>query len=504
MTAATMKDAFSRAEVVSIWPKLDRTLVNNGRRPAVDMPPHLFGAVWDVILQVADATATKPDYAAIAYLTAAASLIGGKRRASPYGLDWSEPCILWCAALGDPSSRKSAPLDHMTKPLWALQDAAKEEHDERKREYAAEVERAKVERIAWQDEVKQLAGSPGGTPPMPTIAVEPEPPRERRTVISDATPEAVADVLVGNPQGVLCYNDELAGWLESFDRYTSGGRPFWLSAYGGRPHAITRKGAGTIHIPFNGVSVLGSIQPDKVVDHLDGANDGLVPRILWAWPDKLPPRPQTVRVDRTALEAAYSRLDHLGWGEDEAGNPCAKVLRLDDDARDVFSEWEISNAANDGEGSSLFASFAGKLGGLVLRLALVAELTDWAFNGGGEPATISLRSLSAAIAFCEDYAKPMAQRVYGDAAVSSEDRNASLLARYIVKNGFRTVNMRELRQHPHKGHLKPLQAKGAMDAAFEVAQDAGWIRPAFSRDGDTVGQPRKDYDVNPAALGGAA
>ena len=496
--------SLAEIETLNPWPAIDRTLVNNGRRPAVEMPRHLFGPAWNIIEQVADATATKPDYAAIAYLTSAASLIGGKRRASPYGGDWTEPCILWMAALGDPSSRKSAPLDHMTKPLWAMQDAAKDDYEDRKREHSAEVERAKAERCKWQEEVKAAAGTPGQTPPLPALAVEPEAPRERRTIISDATPEAVADVLAGNPQGVLCYNDELAGWLESFDRYTSGGRPFWLSAFGGRPHAITRKGSGSIHIPFNGVSVLGSIQPDKVVDHLDGANDGLVPRILWAWPEKMLPKPQTGRVDRSALEAAYARLDQLAWAEGETGELVAKILRLDDDASAVFSDWEITNAQTDAEGSSLYAAFAGKLSGAVLRLALVAELTEWAFNGGGEPATISLRSLSAAIEWCEDYAKPMAQRVYGDAAVSVADRNASLFARYVLKNGFRTVNMREMRQHPHKGHLKPLQAKGAMDEVFKIMQDAGWLRPAFSRGGETPGQPRKDYEVNPLLFGGAA
>jgi len=500
MTVATMKSAFERAEVVSIWPALDRTLIDNGRRPAVDMPRHLFGPAWGVIEQVADATATKPDYAAMGYLGAAASLIGGKRRISPDRGDWTEPCILWVAALGDPSSRKSAPLDHMTRPLWAMQEAAKECFEERKREHAAEVERAKAERLKWQDSVKEAAGTPGGTPPMPEIAVEPDAPREVIKIISDATPEAVADVLAGNPQGVLCYNDELAGWLESFDRYTSGGRPFWLSAFGGRPHAISRKGGGSLHIPFNGVSVLGSIQPDIVTKHLEAANDGLVPRILWAWPDKLPPKPQTVRVDRSSLEAAYSRLDLLAWEEDSEGKRCAKVLPLEDDAAAVFADWNVTNAEADAEGSNLYASFAGKMSGAVLRLALVAELTEWAFNGGGEPATVSMRSLSAAIEWVEDYAKPMAQRVFGDAAVPLADRNAALLARYIRKNEFHTINARELRRHPHKGHLKPLQAKGAMDEALDIMQDAGWILPAFSRDGEGVGQQRKDYNVNPAVF----
>ena len=80
------------------------------------------------------------------------------------------------------------------------------------------------------------------------------------------------------------------------------------------------------------------------------------------------------------------------------------------------------------------------------------------------------------------------------------DRNAALLARYIRKNEFHTINARELRRHPHKGHLKPLQAKGAMDEALDIMQDAGWILPAFSRDGEGVGQQRKDYNVNPAVF----
>lgn len=222
MTAANIKQAFDDAQVVTVFSSPDMSLVNNGRREAVPMPAALFGPAWRIIEEIAEATSTAPDYAAMGYLATAASLIGGKRRISPYGADWSEPCIIWSAALGDSSSRKSAPLEMITKPLTALVDNAQADFDAAKRDWEADCERAKAERSAWQARVKEAAETDLPTPEMPVLAVEPEEPQPRCPMISDVTPEAAATVLMGNPQGVLCYNDELSGWLESFDRYTAG------------------------------------------------------------------------------------------------------------------------------------------------------------------------------------------------------------------------------------------------------------------------------------------
>lgn len=502
MTATNIKTAFEDAQSVNAFGIPDMTLIDNGRRPAVPMPSDLFGPAWEIIEQVADATSTAPDYAALGYLAAAASLVGGKRRISPYGTDWSEPLILWCAALGDPSSRKSAPLDMMTKPLASIQEMAREDFDAKKREWQADCERARAERSKWQEEVKAAAGTEQTTPDLPALAVEPDEPQPRCPVVADITPEAAATVLQGNPQGVLCYNDELAGWLESFDRYTAGGRPFWLSAYGGRSHSVTRKGSGTITIRFCGISVLGSVQPDKLVPLMAGANDGLIPRLVFAWPEKQEPRRPRGRIDRATLERAYQRLEMLQWGSDETGRQQPITLSLTDEAADVFEAWEKDNHRGAGDGGSLYETFAGKVGGLVVRLALLRELTGWAFGDGAEPASVSLTSLAAAINWCEEYAKPMAARVYGDAAVSEGDRNASLLARYIRRNRLDKVNMRELRRSPHKQHLKPLQAKDGIESAIAVLLDHNWLAPAFERDGANAGQPRKDFLVNPAVFGG--
>jgi putative DNA primase/helicase len=82
------------------------------------MPGELFGDAWPLLQLIAAGTASPVDYPAIAFLASCASLIGGKRRVRPYATSvWSEPCILWCGAVGDPSSRKSPPLEQVTERL---------------------------------------------------------------------------------------------------------------------------------------------------------------------------------------------------------------------------------------------------------------------------------------------------------------------------------------------------------------------------------------------------
>lgn len=489
------------AQIITIWGAPDMSVINAGRRSPVTMPPDLFGPAWPLLQAIAEGTATPIDYPAIGYLAACASLIGGKRKVRPYvSSHWTEPCILWCGVVGDPSSRKSPALDAVTAPLREIERDHAESHKLALRTFLEVGERAKVARDKWKQDVKDATKELRSTPALPDEAVDPEEPHRRRTLVMDATPEAVGAILAGNPQGTMHFRDELAGWLQSFDRYSPGGREFWLEAYGGRAFVIDRKGCrDPLTVPFNGVSVLGGIQPAKLADALlSSTDDGLVARFLWAWPDKCAfRRPQAV-ADLASLENAYRRLEGLGWGKDGDGRDVAITVPLSPSAADVFERWQIDNAAIDDDASSLFKSFVGKMDGAVLRMALVAELAAWACRGGPEPVEVSSASLIAAAAFADDYAKPMAERVYGDAALPDAERGAAVLARYIRKKGLRVFNKRELRRSPHKSHLPGLRDGNALDGAISVLVDAGWLRDSSSREGGTIGRQREDYTVNPA------
>ncbi len=502
-----IRSAFSEARKPGAdWRAPDMTLLNASRRDAVAMPVSLLGPATGTIQAVADGTATAIDYPACAYFAACASLIGGKRKVRPYTTsNWAEPAILWIGIVGDPSSRKSPALEAVIDPLRAIEHAGAELHKNALRDWREADTRAKAIKADWERGLaKAIKDGNASMPPMPREADEPEEPQRRRALVMDSTPEAMAAILAGNPQGTLHYRDELAGWLQGFERYAPGGREFWLEAYGGRTFVIDRKGAkGPLTVPFNGVSVAGGIQPGKLAECLlSGVDDGLVARFLWAWPDKLPfARPKRI-ADVGALEAAYRRLEGLGWGVDADGRNVAITLPLSASAADLFEAWQADNAETDDGASGFMKSFLGKLDGALLRIALTSELAAWAWRGGVEPKEVSLQTMTAAAEWMDDYAKPMAARVYGDASLPMPERNAAILARYIVNAGLRTINKRELKRSPHKSVLPGLRDAKHMDAAIEVLIDADWLRPAPTREGETQGRAQSNYAVNPAVHGG--
>lgn len=498
LNALAIMGGASRTEPINIWPVPDMSVLNSGRRAPVPMPADLFGDAWGLICDIAEGTATAPDYAALGYLTACASLIGGKRRLRPYeSASWAEPCILWAGCVGDPSSRKSPALDTVTAPLRSIELDEAEAHKANLRVFVEASELAKVTKAAWQADVRKAVEAGHSKPPMPTEADEPEEPHRRRCLVGDATPEAMGAILAGNPSGTLHFRDELAGWLVGFDRYAPGGREFWLESFGGRPFTIDRKGArAPLHVPFNGVSVVGGVQPSKLAAALfNGPDDGLVARFLWAWPDKLPFKRPRRPADMAILEAVYRRLDGLSWAIGSDGRDAPVTLALDADAADIFEDWQADNSATDLEATGLYASFVGKMDGVVLRLALVAEMSRWAFSGGDEPRSVTARSLIAAAAFVDDYAKPMAQRVYGDAALPKVERDAAVLARYLIRLNQRVVNKRALSRSPHKSE-HGLRGDALGDALEHLAT-ADWLRDASARDGESIGRKREDYAVNP-------
>lgn len=494
---ATTHGRIDGAEVISIWGQPDRSIIDAGRRSPPKLPSESFGDLWPVLCDMADAAGAPVDYVAVGALVAAASLIGGKRRVRPWSnSDWEEPAILWAALVGDPSANKSPALDRATKPMRLIERDDAENHKHSLNDWEAQMERAKAEKAAWSELVKGAVKEGLATPPLPTNAIIPDEPVRRRPVVQDATVEALAIILSGNPAGTMMVRDELAGWL-NFDKYSNGNRAFWLEAFGGRPFVVDRlkNGGKPICLPFSGVSVVGGIQPDRLSDELlGGADDGLVARFIWCWPDKVPFGRPRGTVDSSRLECAYRSLDGLGWGHDDKDDRAHVSLPLTDQAADLFHKWGKQQEADADDAGPLYKGTVGKMPGIVLRLALVVEYLRWADAGGSEPETVSHLALASALELADDYIKPMALRVYGDAALPAVERNAATLARYIVKHRPTRVNVRDIQRH---WRLPGLKVADAVKDALALLADADWLRPAPGRDGDSHGRQRADFLVNP-------
>ena len=131
----------------------------------------------------------------MAVLTAVAGAMHAETKVK-MGDGWFEPPIIWTALIGAPSAMKSPTIDKVIKPLRktdADRDAA-----------------WRIQKTHWQ-QTKAGGQNRGPCPPKPA-----------RCLVQDATAEKIAEILSRDPAGSLMVQDELAGLLGSFERYSSG------------------------------------------------------------------------------------------------------------------------------------------------------------------------------------------------------------------------------------------------------------------------------------------
>jgi hypothetical protein len=89
----------------------------------------------------------------------------------------------------------------------------------------------------------------------------------------------------------------------------------------------------------------------------------------------------------------------------------------------------------------------------------------------------------------------MAERTFGDAALPQVERNATAVARWIMRERPAVINARHLRREVR---LPGLREAAEVEAALKALVEAGWLRPVPARQGRAAGRQRKDYEVNPA------
>jgi hypothetical protein len=478
----------------------DMSIVRRNRVEIPKFPVDVFGPATEWVHDTAESKSAPIDYVALGLLTVATAMIGAKRRVSPWK-GWEEPSILWGALIGEPSTHKSPALDPLRDAVKAIEINRNADWQERQAEFEESKRIAEIHRKAWDNEVHIAVANNGSPPPMPPEAIMPKVPTRHRAWIADSTTEQVVRILAENPGGVICFRDELAGFLGGFDRYGGSGsdRAFWIECYGGRPHRFDRVGlkGEPNDVPFCAASLLGSLQPDRVANTLLlGDDDGLAARLLYAWPDAVPPRRPTRAPDGDALVAALRRLQDLPFFVSHEGTLHPRVVPLTCEAAEEFEAWwqgKQWQARKDASGK--LAGAVGKLDGIALRLSQALEFLDWAWNGSGEPEPqrISLHSMRNALRIIDLWARPNLDRVFGEASFPQAHRDARILGRWLLKTKPETVNARALRRIP--GFPGPKDPK-SLEAAIELLIDASWLWPTAPPSG-AHGRPRKNFDVNP-------
>lgn len=300
---------------------------------------------------------------------------------------WSEPSVLWGAIVSDSGQLKSPAIDVGTEALREEQRVARDTHTERKQEHEKLTETYKRDLKCWQEQQRK---SPDDdlSDEKPREPVEP---KLERFTVDDITIEALGELLVHNPRGVLRIDDELSAWFGSFGVYNKAmakDRSAYLKMHGARSLEIDRKTASVkyLYVPYAAVSIIGPIQPGSLRDALgrDNFQNGLAARLLFA----MPPRRQKrwtendlLPADKEGIRIIVRELLGLRHGETKTGEFFPIKIEFSAEGKRAWIEYYNRHGLRQFEetDADLGAAFS-KLEGYAARFALIFHFVRWANN----------------------------------------------------------------------------------------------------------------------------
>ncbi|MFN6983122.1 MAG: DUF3987 domain-containing protein, partial [Brevundimonas sp.] len=384
--------------------------------------------------------------AAMAVISGVAASKGWVIRPDPDNGTWEEAPVLWVVMIGPSGAGKTPVLREVGKPVWELERALAEENQVLQGEFEAELQ-------AWSSKKKEERGP------------RPVPPPKRRLVVTDTTPEALAEILSHNP-GVISIQDELKGLLASWAREDrTEGRTLYLSAYTGHALVVDRKSYGTTYLERPMVALLGGIQPgpwNLIVQSSQGLTntaDGLLQRITPVLLALGQPLRNPPPIDPRALRA-YRDLVHRLYGL-EGG-----VMGMSQEALGLWREWEYECRveARKDEHPDSWRGYLSKRAGLSARLAGLIALAK------GEK-EISKESLSQAIGLVLEVLEPHAKAAW-KVQKTERAKSAQRLLHHLLSKGVGEFSTREVYTKEWAGITTAEEAREAL----RLLEARGWLR----------------------------
>ncbi|MBS0527025.1 MAG: DUF3987 domain-containing protein [Proteobacteria bacterium] len=478
------------------WPEIDPTLMDDGRGVVPEFPIGVLSPEWNRwVCASAEASGAPVDYVAQSLLAAVSALCGAGVMAR-VSAAWAEPLVLWQALVGWPSSGKSPALAATHKLLEQIEELMRARDGARCNDHQARSEQAQMIGDKWRERCAAALADGKTPPPRPLEAHFDEVYVPSQIVVGDATLEALADVVSGNPRGVIMWRDELAAWLANLGRYANGGsdRAHWLEAWAAAGITVNRRSRNRpLHLRRFPVSVIGSIQPDRIAEALSGSDDGMAARFLYAWPDA----PPYCGIGESRLADDDSALARLQGIAGLGGGTSPLHLSLDHEAFIQLDDFLRDLHARLRQSEGLEAGWLGKGKGTVVRLAAILTVLGWSEQGPGMPIPLIGRdALSGAIDLWHGYFWPHARTVFTRAGRTERDREARKVVRWLRQNRLPSVTRQDLRRDALSQSVDAAET----DRIALRLEDFGVLRrDEVERDGR--GRPLKRWLVNPRLRG---
>jgi len=468
------------------WGEPDMALVNDVTVNPPPFPVKLLGAAGEWAVDAAQGVRAPVDYVVASVLASVSAILANCYRVA-LTPTYLQPPVLWCMLIGDPSTAKTPACVPVMAVMSDLETRIRLQHEARLDVHIQELKGKlspkppKEEAPGLEDDLKRLKKDRGKPP---------------RLYVQDSTVEALADVELRSPRGLLVYGDEMGSLVNNLDKYGgSGNRGRYLEGWNGGSSNVERKSEGSSSVPNHSLAILGGIQPDPLRDiFLDGvSDDGFMARALLFWPNRLEEYVRPKAFQKAPLEKSMERLLAIEFSAEDGPTP----IGLSDSALNVYDKWAAKDHKLVAQVKGRLASAYGKFAGQVLRLAFVLAFLDWAWSDKEKrPGWLDHDVVDRATQLIEEYFRPQANRVYRGCDRSPEESVARALLLIARKRELTEFLEREAEREWSLPLGASRHRKRNMEAAITLLVDAGWIRKAPEEKGP--GRPPKCWEINPA------
>ncbi|MBA3576626.1 MAG: DUF3987 domain-containing protein [Sphingomonas sp.] len=457
------------------------------------------------IMDISDRMQCPPDFAGATAIVAMGSVLGRQIGLRPKRLDsWTEVPNLWGMIVGRPGMMKSPAMSEALAPLKRLEAKARDAHLAALAAYEREAHAHRLRKGAVDERLKKVFKNNPAAPLDFEIPMEPDEPKSKRYMISDATYEALGAILVNNPNGVLAFRDELVALLKTLDKEEyAAARGFFLSAWNGNEgYTFDRIGRGHQHIDAACVSMLGSTQPGKLATYIGRAlkggdgDDGMIQRFsVLTWPDqghqwrhvdRFPDSEAKARAHQVFDWLAEPNWDHVRPWVNDYDN--SRYLTFDACAVERFIEWlaNLEHRLRSDTMQSAMESHLAKYRKLVPALALINHMAD---GGSG---LVTVAALEKALHYAA-YLETHAHRAYGAGLRGDATTAAAILARIRKAELGDGFTLRDI----HQRDWSNLTDRHQVRLGLDLLVDHGWLSAAEI---STGGRPKTIYGINPRGL----
>lgn len=440
-------------------------------------PPEMNMALWPSILatrasEVSESVGCDPLIPLFAGLSAVCGVVDARIRLELMP-GYRVPPVLWLMTIGEPADKKSPGSKPMLSPLKDIEAEDKPRFAKAMLEWqgleAAHGSAMKAFLDFSASPEAMLSGDQA-----PAVGELPPQPVALKFVVMDVTSQKLIRVAADRPRGILCYLDEMFGWVKKLtDKNGGEDRSAWVQAYESESYEMDRVGAGTIHADNLAVSIYGNIQPAVFKANLSNlASDGLVQRFIPAIPRSVNTRRGEPIPEYLTHAAQWEQTLRIIYSLPES------TYRLSPEAYTVFRDFQswYEDAKQDErilKSSDAFMTAFGKLEGTAGRLILIMHLIEAPFSQ-----VVSADIVRRVVDLVRGYVIPAFRYALTEIA-GTDNTFEKWLADWVIHTApdKQTVTLSELKRsarRPLEG-LTEWQKQDTICNAMETLEAARWV-----------------------------